>query len=107
PGDGPAQSVLDRGPQIVRHRHRAVGAADYEQLALEASPGVAVARAVTPARAPGLVPAGNVRVIVVPRADETEPRPEPTRELRDQVRDYLRARSPAPLAGRIEVVGPN
>jgi hypothetical protein len=99
--------ILDRGPQLVRHRDRAVSALDYEQLALAASPGVALARAVTPADSACVVPAGSVRVLIAPYADESEPEPAPTQALCDLVRDYLAARDPAVVGGRVEVSGPD
>src|SRR5262249_51134170 len=44
--DGEAvASVLERAPRLLRHRGQALAAADYEALAREASPAVAVARA--------------------------------------------------------------
>ena len=52
----PPSGVAWRGPQVLRHRYRAISAADYEALAREASPGVALARAL-PATAANLRPA--------------------------------------------------
>ncbi|MEJ3405468.1 putative baseplate assembly protein [Rathayibacter sp. YIM 133350] len=54
-----------RGPLALRTRDRAVTAADYEQLAKRAAPGIARARCV-PARAEG--EALGVRLLVVPNA---------------------------------------
>ncbi len=101
----PTASILARGPQFVRHRGRAVTAADYEQLARTASAGVAIARAVTPEDSGCLVPAGTVQVLIVPYADETDPQPRPDRVLSDQVRGYLRARAPATVTD-VVVTGP-
>jgi hypothetical protein len=42
------ERVVERGPKTLRHRHRAVTAQDLEDLAFEASPAVARARAITP-----------------------------------------------------------
>jgi hypothetical protein len=49
---------------------------------------------------------GWVTVIIVPESQE--PRPYPTRGLRDEILAYLAARAPAGLAaaGRINVIGP-
>ncbi len=101
-----AEPILRRGPQLVRHRYRALTALDYEQLALAASPGVAIARAITAADSSGAAPAGGVRVVVVPFAKMTEPEPMPSRELCRIVQSYLRARAPATAAGQIEVIKP-
>jgi predicted phage baseplate assembly protein len=100
-----ARALLARGPQLVRHRYRAVTAADYEQLALTASPGVAAARAVTPADTRAAVPAGTVRVIVVPagKLDGAPPALAPT--LLERVRAYLQVRAAAGV--RVEVVLPD
>jgi hypothetical protein len=92
-----------RGPQALRHRGRALSAADYESLAQEASPGVAVARAL-PATDPSGHPApGWVKLIIVPNSQD--PRPQPSFGLRQQVLQYLQQRAPAGLTG-VFVTGP-
>ena len=99
------RGVKRRGPQVLRHQGRSLAARDYEALAYEASPGVALARAL-PATAPNLRPAsGWVTLIIVPQSQS--PQPQPSAELRRQVHDYLAARAPMTLAdGRIAVIGP-
>jgi predicted phage baseplate assembly protein len=92
-------SVRVRGPRTLRHRDRAVAMSDLEDLAMEASPEVAVARAL-PAGDEREV--GRVRVMVVPRA--TAARPVPSLELLERVRAYLAERAPATV--EVEVVGP-
>jgi predicted phage baseplate assembly protein len=99
-----SRAILDRGPQLVRHRNRAVTAADYEQLARAASPGVAMARAITPAQTGCVVPAGSVEVVVVPYAEVSDPRPVPGPETIDRVQAYLQARAPAGV--RVTVARP-
>lgn len=100
---GAAAEGLDRvrvrGPRSLRHRDRAVTLADLEDLAMEASPEVALARAVPPA---GLEEAGRVRVLVVPRGGRG--RPVPSLELLDRVRAFLAERIPATV--ELEVLGP-
>jgi hypothetical protein len=102
----PIERLRVRGPKALRHRDRAVTAEDLEDIAFEASAGVARARAVVPSRfdptdlwlKPAEKPraghtdadAGQVGVIVVP--DSAEPRPAPSLGLVRQVQDYLRAR---------------
>ena len=105
PPPDPARGILLRGPQLVRHRHRAVTAADYEQLALAASPGVAFARAVTAAETGCVVAAGSVRVVVVPNGVPTETPPVPTPQLRELVRKYLHVRAAAGV--RVDVADPD
>lgn len=92
-------SVRRRGPRTVRHRDRAVTVADLEDLAMDASPDVAVARAIPPAAEDD---AGRVEVIVVPRSSAA--RPVPGMELLDRVGAWLRARLPATV--QLEVRGP-
>ena len=97
--------VFARGPQMLRHRRRALSAQDYEWLAREASPGVAAARAL-PATAPNGRPApGWVTLIIVPQSQA--PEPQPSLELRDRVHVHLLARAPATIdAHRLAVIGP-
>lgn len=102
----PAANVQWRGPQVLRHRGSALSAADYEALALEASPGVAITRCL-PATSADLRPAaGWVTLILVPRS--LDPQPLPSWELRSEVTNYIAARAPASIEpGRISVVRPN
>jgi predicted phage baseplate assembly protein len=104
----PIDRLSSRGARALRHRDRAVTAADLEDLALAASPAVARAAAVVPTFNPyGLwldppaaatadhveVDAGRMGVVVVPHADSD--RPTPTIGLLREVQAHLRARCPA------------
>jgi hypothetical protein len=95
--------VLDRGPLILRHRHQGVARLDYEAMAQQASPGVAVARAYPVMRPNGLPAPGWVTLVVIPQS--TDPQPQPTNDLRQLVHDYIAARAPAVLEG-LAVIGP-
>jgi Baseplate J-like protein len=95
--------VRIRGPQTLRHRERSMAAADYESLAREASPGVAIARALPATHPSGRRAPGWVTLIVVPESQEPQPRP--SFELRRQVQDYILARATGDLAG-LAVIGP-
>jgi hypothetical protein len=99
------EAVRRRGPQTLRHRGRSISARDYEAMAKEASPGIALARAL-PATTPNLRPApGWVTVIIVPQS--LDPRPQPSFGLRQQVQAHLAARAPVTLPPeRIAVIGP-
>jgi len=85
-----------RAPQMIRTRHRAVTAEDFEYLAREASPRVARARCLQP-RAAGddsAPPPGLVRVIIIPAIGAAGGRvaPEllqPNEKLVKTVTDYL------------------
>jgi hypothetical protein len=98
--------VATRGPQVLRHRGAALAAADYEALALQASPGVAIARCL-PATSADLRPApGWVTLILVPRS--LDPHPVPSYELKQEVMAYLAERAPCAIeSGRISVIAPN
>lgn len=74
----------ERGPRALRHRGRAVAIADFEDLAREASPEVALAQGVPPRTAEE---AGSVALVIVPRS--ADPRPVPSLELLARVRDYV------------------
>ena len=95
--------VRVRGPQTLRHRGRAMAASDYESLAREASPGVAIVRALPATHPSGRHAAGWVTLIVVPESQE--PRPIPSFELRRQVRDFVLARAAGDLTDLV-VIGP-
>jgi predicted phage baseplate assembly protein len=101
-----AGDVSYRGPQVLRHRGSALAAADYEALALEASPGVAITRCL-PATSANLRPApGWVTLILVPHS--IDPQPEPSYELKQEVAAYIAERAPAAIeSGRISVIPPN
>jgi len=91
---GAAEESLDavraRGPKALRHRSRATASADYEDLAFEASPQLARARALPARQEAG---AGRVGLIIVPAAPpETTARPVPSLELLERVRTYVEAR---------------
>jgi hypothetical protein len=103
-GETPA-GVKRRGPDTLRHRWRALSAADYEAMAREASAGIAAVR-VLPATAPNGRPApGWVTVVIVPQSHEA--RPQPSFELRQQVHEYLTARTPGTLSrAQVAVIGP-
>ncbi len=114
------QAVQDRGPKQLRHRGRAVTLQDFEDLALEASPDVARAKAITPEFNPlednlWLDPqdklneskltrhrdiaqnaqVGTVRLLIVPYS--TARQPTPSLALIDRVADYIQARCGATL----------
>jgi hypothetical protein len=101
----PSSRVAGRGSKVVRHRMQALSFEDYEALAREASPAVAVARALPLTRPNGLPATGWVKVIIMPQS--AEPMPEPSFELRREVLEYLQARIPASMAGQVGVAAPD
>lgn len=93
-GSDPEQttSLLERGSRGVRHGGRAVTCEDFEDLAMLGSPDVARAKCVplfdlSPGQTSSLERAGVVSVIVLPRS--IEPKPMPSSDLLDRVRDFL------------------
>jgi hypothetical protein len=105
PADQLPPEVLRRGPVSVAARSQALTAADYETLAREATPAVAVARAVPATDPTGRLRPGFVRLIIMP--DSADPRPAPSFGLRRQVEQYLRRRCPASMAGQVYVAAPD
>ncbi len=104
-GEAPG-AVLERAPRTLRHRGRSIGAADYETLAIEASPAVRIVRAIPGRNPAGRVMPGWVTVLIVPYSKD--PRPYPSFGLREHVRKHLEGHAPADLAAlhRIRVTGP-
>lgn len=95
-----------RAPKGLRNRGSAISSSDYEDLAYEASAGVAVARAI-PTRDPnGIALPGWITLIIIPHSQE--PRPMPSFGLRDDVRSFLEQHAPGDLAAAhgIQVIGP-
>ena len=99
-------SLLDRGPQALRTRGRALAPADYETLARQAAPDLAVAH-VLPATDPaGNLSPGWVTLIIIPDSDD--PQPSPSFGLRENVRNYLEtlASGDVATAAQLNVTGP-
>ncbi len=101
------ENFSTRGPQTVRHRGRAVSAPDYETLAHEASPAVAVARAIPTHNGSGRSLPGWVTLLLIPASDEA--RPWPSFGLRQKVRRFIEEHAPADLveADHIYITGPD
>jgi hypothetical protein len=98
------EAVRRRGPQLLRHRDRVLSAADYEWLALEASPAVARARCLPLVGADGKAQRGWVSLVIVPHSQEA--RPLPTAEIKSRVREHLARRLPAAIAANLRILNP-
>lgn len=98
-------AICERGPQRLRHHDRAITAADIEWIARDASPEVARARCLAITGPAGHAQRGWITVIVVPLTSED--RPWPSAELQRRVADHLRARVPASVVRRLQVIEPN
>jgi hypothetical protein len=97
--------VFSRGPAMVRHRRQALSLEDVEALAREASPAVAVARALPTTHPTGRPAPGWVKVIVMPHSGD--PRPSPSFELRRRIEAFLALRAPAGAARQFRVAAPD
>jgi len=99
--------VAERGPRTLIHRGRGLAAADLETMAREASPAVAVARALPTIDPAGRSRPGWVTLVILPSSEE--PRPYPSVGLRERVRRYLEERCEAGVAEarRLTVTGPD
>jgi len=82
------EKVLKRGPQLIRHRNRAVTREDFEWLARQASPSIARSKCLPNFDNKGEHRAGWVTVIIVPESEEKQPTP--TLELKSRAEDYLK-----------------
>jgi Baseplate J-like protein len=98
------EQLLARAPASLRDGRQAITASDYESMALEASPAVAVARALPTTHPSGRFAPGWVTVRIVPQS--ADPRPMPSFELRQQVQRSLAQRAPAAIAKHIAVIPP-
>jgi hypothetical protein len=93
-----------RATQRLRHRDRAVAAADFEWLAREASPEVARARCLPITGPDGTGQRGWVTLVIVPNSLDKEP--VPSSGLLDKVRAELAARAPAAIVANIVLAPP-
>ena len=98
--------ALERGPQRIKHRDRAVTAEDFEWLTREASPAIARVKVLPTFNDRGQFETGWVTVIIVPESQVARPLPSP--QLRARVEQYLRQRSANVVAfpRRVQVTGP-
>lgn len=115
------EQVKQRGPKFLRHRGRAVTWQDFEDIAYEASPDVARAKAIAPSfnpldrnlwikdpKAPNLDQhkrpdeAGQIRMLIVPRSQARQP--VPSLALIDRVTAYVQERCDPSV--NLQVTGP-
>jgi predicted phage baseplate assembly protein len=83
--------ALARGSQMLKHRHRAVAAEDFERLAHLASRSIARVKCLPNFNDEGQSKTGWVTVIIVPQSTDPQPKPDPL--LKQQVEIYLRDRT--------------
>jgi hypothetical protein len=99
--------ALERGPQRIKHRNRAVAREDFEWLARQASTSLAKVKCLPTTNQSGEFETGWVVVIIVPQSQEAQPLP--SAELIRQVKGYLSDRCPnvVAVAGKLIVTGPS
>jgi len=102
----PLERIVERGPERVRHRGRAVTAKDYEELASEAAQGLAKVKCLAGINDKSEAESGWISVVIVPQG--ASDRPLPSLGLKRQVLGYLRERASAVATapGRLRVTGP-
>lgn len=100
------EALASRGPSTIRHRGRALTASDLVAMAKEASPAVAVARAIAARDPQGIFRPGWVTLVIIPRSEER--RPWPSFGLREHVRKHIEKYCDATLAAarQLYVTGP-
>ncbi|MBM3237387.1 putative baseplate assembly protein [Candidatus Poribacteria bacterium] len=100
------EKVLERGPQLLRNRGRAVTFEDYEWLAKEASPDIARVKCLPNFNNQGAFEPGWVTVVLVPESSEEQPVPSPL--LLRKVEEYLQDRCSNVVvsAKSLQVMGP-
>lgn len=99
-----AADVLERGPQTIKNRDRAVTIEDFVWLARQASTLVHQAKCLPTRNDQLQFEAGAVTVLVVPHSEELEPRP--SQELMRTVKQYLLDRSLPIIRPTIYVIPP-
>lgn len=99
-------NLMLRGPYLLKHRGRAVTSEDFEQLAGQASPGIARVKCLPNMNEKRENQNGRVTVIVIPRTDEEKPRL--TLQMQRRVEEYLRQCAAFTLvsADHLKVIGP-
>jgi len=93
-----------RGPERLKNLGRSVAAEDYEWLAREASPEVAIARCLPTTGPDGHGEPGWVTVVIVPAS--TAAQPQPSQELLRRVEQALARQAPAAISTQVIVAGP-
>jgi len=91
------ESVLQRGPHLIKHMERAVTIEDFERLAKDSSSEIAITRI--------FVDGPRLKIVIIPKGDEEKPMPTPG--LMRTVKSYLLERSLNSIfSNDIEVSGP-
>lgn len=98
------EEVLERGPQTIKNRDRAVTSEDFVWLAKQASTLVHQVKCLPTQNDTLQFEAGAVTLLLVPDSEATKPRP--SQELIREVKDYLQQRSLSALQSKIYIIPP-
>jgi predicted phage baseplate assembly protein len=100
------ENTLERGPQMIKNRGRAITAEDFEWLARESSRVITRVKCLPTFNDEGEFETGWVTVIIVPNS--TDARPVPSPQLRQRVEKYLseRAANVVSFPKRVRVSAP-
>lgn len=100
------EEAMKRGPQLLRHRDRAVGAGDYEWLAREAYPGIAKVKCLAGRNARMEPEVGSITLVALAKDGMAGRSSFP--ELKRRVERYIGERAPNVVAvkGKFQVVEP-
>jgi hypothetical protein len=100
------ERLMQRGPYLLKHRNRAITVEDVEQLAIQASPGIARVRCLANMNERREAQDGRVTVIVIPQTEEE--RPGLSLQLQRRVEQYLDRRAAYTLVEKdhLKVIGP-
>ncbi|WP_127533973.1 putative baseplate assembly protein [Paenibacillus kobensis] len=99
-------AAKERGPLMIRHRFRAVTAADYESLVFEAARGIARVKCLPNVNEQGQPQTGRISLLVVPQSAERLP--QPSAALRQTITDYIQKHAANVVASQshIHIRGP-
>jgi hypothetical protein len=100
--------AMIRGPHTIKHRDRAVTCEDFEWLVREASLKITKVKCLPTTEPFFEYRPGYITVILVPESDD--PKPLPSRELIQEIEDYIFTRTSTHLTidpARINLVGPS
>lgn len=101
-----SSAAQERGPLMIRHRFRAVTAADYESLVFEAARGIARVQCLPNVNEQGQAQTGRISLLVVPQS--AEQLPQPSAALKQTIADYIRSHAANVVAApsHIHIRGP-
>ncbi len=85
------EKTIERGPQVLKHRNRAITAQDFEQIACQASRAIARAKCLPNFDNQGQFKPGWVTIVVIPQSSEDRPRL--SLQLKREVGSYVKEHS--------------